>query len=186
LTVAEAPVSPGPPVQIEVANLTLRLALCFVAEDAGYPRGMSADALVVSDTIPPGDGDRPVDVLVVDTRPVACQRAIGAVSAGTARSVICTDEPDRLPLALRGLEEQVSIVPRRVIECANRAPALSARLLGTLQQVAAGASNQKIATATHASVSTVKRDFAHLLDLFDAPNRLALTAAAIRLGYHFG
>ena len=51
----------------------------------------------MTDTLPAGDAPVPVDVLVIEARPVACQRAIGAVSQGTARAVICNDEPDRLP-----------------------------------------------------------------------------------------
>src|SRR5258707_1055317 len=134
MTVTEPlPSAPTRQVHIDVTNLTVRLALCFVAEDAGYPRGSSAEAMTVTDTIP-----------------VACQRAIGAVSQGAARAVICTDEPDRLPSPLRAVNEQLSVMPRRVIECANRAPVLTARLLRTLQLVAGGASNQKIAMSTHA------------------------------------
>ena len=173
------------PVQIDVSNVTVRLALCFVAEDAGFVRGTSSEAITVSDTLPAGDGVA-VDVLVIDARPVACQRAIGAVSQGTAKAVICNDEPDRLPTALRAVSDDLSVVPQRVIECANRAPVLSPRLLRTLQLVASGASNQVIARATHESVSTVKRNVAHLLELFDAPNRMALTSTAIRLGYQLG
>ena len=186
MTLAEASPPGLRPVQIDVSNVTVRLALCFVAEDAGYVRGSSSEAITVSDSLPMGEAAVPVDVLVIDARPVACQRAIGAVSQGTARAVICTDEPGRLPAALRAVNDELSVVPQRVIECANRAPTLSPRLLRTLQLVAGGASNQAIARATHESVSTVKRNVAHLLELFDAPNRLTLTATAIRLGYQLG
>jgi DNA-binding NarL/FixJ family response regulator len=183
MTIAEEAPASLRPVQIDVSNVTVRLALCFVAEDAGFVRGTSTGALTVSDMLPAGDTSVPVDVLVIEARPVACQRALGAVSQGTARAVICNDEPDRLPAALRAVHDDLSVVPQRVIECANRAPVLSPRLLRTLQLVANGASNQTIARATHESVSTVKRNVAHLLELFDAPNRMALTSTAIRFGY---
>jgi DNA-binding CsgD family transcriptional regulator len=185
MTVTEPAPASTRQVRIDVTNLTVRLALCFVAEDAGFPRGSSSEAMTVSDTIPAGEFAVPIDVLVIDARPVACQRAIGAISQGSARSGICNDEPDRLPSALRAVNDHLSVMPRRVIECANRAPVLSSRQFRILQLIAAGASNQKIATTTYASLSTVKRDVAHLLELFDAPNRLALTAAAVRLGYQF-
>ena len=185
MTLTEPAPSTTRPVQIDVANMTVRLALCFVAEDAGFMRGNSDEAITVSDTFPAGDAVTPIDVLVIDAQPVACQRAVGAVSSGAARAVICTDEPDRLPAALRAVSDDLSVVPQRVIECANRAPVLSPRLLRTLQLVAGGSSNQTIARATHESVSTVKRNVAQLLEMFDAPNRMALTATAIRLGYQF-
>jgi DNA-binding NarL/FixJ family response regulator len=186
MTIAE-PAPPGlRPIQIDVSNVTVRLALCFVAEDAGFVRGHSTEAITVTDTLPGGDAPAPIDVLVIEARPVACQRAIGAVSQGTARAVICNDEPDRLPAALRAVTDELAVVPKRVIECANRAPVLSARLLKTLQLVASGMSNQGIARTTHESLSTVKRNVAQLLEVFDAPNRMALTSTAIRLGYQLG
>jgi DNA-binding NarL/FixJ family response regulator len=171
------------PVHIEVSNVTVRLALCFVAEDAGFVRGSSTGAITVSDTMPSAHAPAPVDVLVIAARPLACQRALSALSQGTARAVICNDEPHRLPAARRAVNDELSVVPHRVIHCANRAPILSARLLRTLQLIAKGASNQNIARVTYDSLSTVKRNVTQLLEAFDAPNRMALTSTAIRLGY---
>ena len=71
MTLAEASPPGLRPVQIDVSNVTVRLALCFVAEDAGFVRGSSSEAITVSDTFPMGEDGRPLDVLVIDARRVA-------------------------------------------------------------------------------------------------------------------
>ena len=47
-----------------------------------------------------------------------------------------------------------------------------------------GWSNPAIARQLHVSPGTTKRDVAELLRRFDAPNRMALSATALRLGLH--
>jgi DNA-binding NarL/FixJ family response regulator len=54
----------------------------------------------------------------------------------------------------------------------------------TLQLVLRGCTNLAIARQVHQSEATTKRDVAELLRRFDAPNRMALAATAIRLGVH--
>jgi DNA-binding NarL/FixJ family response regulator len=169
-------------VDIDVADTTLRLALCFVAEDSGWQRGPTDDrALLVSTRARAGTT---VHVLVVEPRPADCKAAIEAVASGRALAILCADEPDRLAMALDAARAGFALIPGRVIAAANAAPTLDGRLRETLSLVAAGNSNASIARTLHESESTAKRDVATLMRLFDVTSRRALAGVAAQAGYY--
>jgi DNA-binding NarL/FixJ family response regulator len=137
----------------------------------------------VADRLREDAASPPIGVLVIVATPAASRRALEAFTAGRIRAVVDASEPEELPIALRLLRQGLGVVPTRVVEAANRVPVLRPRLERTLQLVLRGQSNRVIARAVHESEATAKRDVAELLRLFDAPNRMALAATAIRLGY---
>jgi DNA-binding NarL/FixJ family response regulator len=172
-------------VHLDVADVTLRLALTYVLETAGHRRAVGvhdADAVVV-DRIGLRNAIRPVDTVVVDPVAAACQDALDAVVRGEARTAICSDDPEALLAALDAARRHTVALPCRVVEEANRAPRLPDRLAATLHLVLAGCSNPSIARQLHQSESTVKRDINTLLRRFAAPNRLALVGIARSAGY---
>jgi DNA-binding NarL/FixJ family response regulator len=172
-------------VHIDITDTTLRLALSFVAEDAGWRRGAAAaGALTVSNQLFGATAESPVHVFVVEPRSADCRTAVEAVAAGRAVAVLCADEPEQLPVALDAARTRFALIPERVIAAANAGPALDDRLRETLNLVASGNSNASIARALHESESTAKRDVATLMRLFGVRSRGALTDIAARAGYY--
>jgi len=174
-----------PSVFVDIGPTTLRLAMAFAVEEAGWtlsPRATDGAARVC-DRVPRGSPEPPLDVLVVTPTSSASRRAVDAFAAGNVRAIVWTTTPRELPHTLELVGRGLSVVPTAVVEAALGWPALRPRLEHTLHLVLRGCSNRHIAAATHQSEATVKRDVAELLRLFDAPNRLALAATVTRLGY---
>ena len=172
-------------VYIDITDSTLRLALSFVAEDAGWRRGVpESDALIVSTDLRRATDGRPVDVLVAPPRAADARTAVDAIAAGRARTVLCADEPEQLPMALEAARAGFAVIPGRIITAANAAPCLDERLRETLALVAAGNSNVAVARRLHESESTAKRDVAELMRLFGVRSRRALADIATRTGYY--
>jgi DNA-binding CsgD family transcriptional regulator len=173
------------PVALSVRETTLRLALSFVIEDAGWSRAEvpCPGCLVVADRIGGASDDRPLDVLVVAPTPATSRAAMAAFSEGRTRAILDATRPDELPRTLGLVAQHLCVVPAEILDAAHRAPALSSRLDDTLHLLLRGQPNRLIARSVHQSEATTKRDVAELLRLFDAPNRTALVATATRLGY---
>lgn len=171
---------------LDVCDTTMRLALSFAVEEAGWRRTptLQAGAVHVADRLPDRPGAPPLDVLVIHPSPAASRRAIDAFARGAVHSVLVAAEPRSLPPALHLARLGLAVVPVAVVEAARAFPALPPRLERTLELVLRGRSNRSIAAALHESDGTAKRDVAELLRRFDAPNRMALAATAIRLGVH--
>ena len=176
----------GPRVHVDVVEVTLRLALSFVLDDAGFRRTPDAQRadVVVSEQLPPPSSARPLDVLVVRPLPARALAAVDAVSSGRARAALAATDPLALPTTLDALAAGLAVIPQIVVAAASEAPALAERLRDTLRLVQHGCSNGVIARRLHCSQSTVKRDVAELLRLFDAPNRASLAATASALGFN--
>jgi DNA-binding CsgD family transcriptional regulator len=174
-----------PSVFVDIRATTLRLAMAFAVEEAGWTLTLRAaeGAARVSDRLPLGSPEPPLDVLVVPPTSSASRRAVDAFAAGIVRAVVPTTTPRDLPHALELVGRGLSVLPTAMVDAALGWPALRPRLEHTLHLVLRGCTNRHIAAATHQSEATVKRDVAELLRLFDAPNRLALAATATRLGY---
>jgi DNA-binding NarL/FixJ family response regulator len=171
-------------VHLDVNDTTLRLALSFVAEDAGWRRGGEDEPhLTVSDRLQNACRQHPVDVLVVRAEPAACQAAVHAVAEGRARAVVAADDPERLPAALDAAAAGFVLMAQSIVAIANLAPVLGERLVATLRLVASGLSNPAIARRLHESESTAKRDVAELVRLLDVSSRAEVSEAANRLGF---
>lgn len=172
-------------VVLDVADTTLRYALAFACEEAGWRplRCARPQAWRVVDR-PPGEGaaSRWVDLVVVAPTALACRRALDAFTVGRVGAVASAADPHSAVRALELLREGTASMPRAMVEEAQRFPALRPRLERTLHLVVRGATIGAIAQALHQSPSSTKRDVAELLHLFDAPNRLALATTAVRLG----
>ena len=172
-------------VHLDVRDTTLRLALAFAADRAGWAQvEVARGAISVADRAPTVPGLPPVDVLVITASPAAARRALDAFNDGSARGVLRATDPNGLPLALELARRGLGVVPAAVVESARAFPPLDDRLRRTLELVLQGWSNPRIARAVHHSEATTKRDVAELLRRFDAPNRVALAATALRLGVH--
>jgi DNA-binding NarL/FixJ family response regulator len=171
---------------LDIRDATVRLALSYAAEEAGWLRTHTprSGAFHVTDRLPVGPGSPPVDVLVIHPSPAASRQAIDAFARGAVRSVLVAGEPRSLPGVLHMAQRGMAVVPVRVVEAASAFPVLPLRLERTLELVLRGWSNRSIAAALHQSEGTAKRDVTELLRQFDAPNRMALAATAIRLGVH--
>jgi DNA-binding CsgD family transcriptional regulator len=173
------------PVALSVRETTLRLALSFVIEDAGWSRAEAPGprCLHVADRVSGGSDERPLDVLVVAPTPATSRAAMAAFSEGRTRAVLDATRPDELPRTLELVAQLLCVVPVEILDAAHHAPALSRRLDDTLHLLLRGQPNRLIARSVQQSEATTKRDVAELLRLFDAPNRTALVATATRLGY---
>ena len=170
-------------VRIQVSSVVVRLALMHVAESVGWrscSHEIGCTCLVLTDRCP-ADGAN--HVLVVQDTPAACMDALDHVIGGRARSVVLWNEPETLATVFDAIHHRSTIVPDRVIVLATHAPRLTLRQRDTLRLVGLGRSNQAIAVVLHQSLSTVKREIADLLLLFDVPNRAALMVAATTLGF---
>jgi DNA-binding NarL/FixJ family response regulator len=171
-------------VHLDVEETTLRLALSFVAEDAGWRRGGRSDAhVVVSDQLHTATGERPVGVLVITPQPARCQAALRAVAHGWASVLLSADDPEQLPAGLEAARSGFVLMPKRLVDAANQVPPLDDRLTQTLILVAAHKSNSAIARALQESESTAKRDVSALMRLLEVRTRGELGVAAARLGY---
>lgn len=170
---------------LDLQDLTVRMALAFAVDEAGWVRSpvAAAGAVHVGDRVL-AEPAPPLDVLVTTTSPAACRRAVDAFAAGSVRAVLRATDPSGLPAVLHLARRGLGVVPAAVVEAARGFPVLPPRLERTLGLVLRGWSNQVIARHLHQSEATTKRDVADLLRRFDAPNRVALAAAAIRLGVH--
>jgi DNA-binding NarL/FixJ family response regulator len=170
---------------LDLRDTTLRLALTFVLESAGWARvEPGARGMRVSDTVPCDASLPPIDVLVVAPTPAGSRLAMQAFAAGDVRAVLATNDPEQLPATLELVRQGFNVVPASVVDAANRVPLLSGRLERTLQLIMSGQSNPTIARVLQQSEATAKRDVAELLRIFDAPNRQALSSTASRLGYN--
>lgn len=178
------PAPGGRTVHLEVVDTTLRYALSFACDAAGWVRSPVARRGVaqVGDRVPSEAAPTTLDVLVVQPTPLACRRGLDAFSAGRVRALVSADEPEELPRALELRRSGVSSVPCTLVDAALRFPVLRPRLERTLQLVVRGATVASISRALHQSPSSTKRDIGELLRLFDAPSRLALATTALRLG----
>ncbi|MEY2423029.1 MAG: hypothetical protein QOI95_3096 [Acidimicrobiaceae bacterium] len=171
-------------VHLDVSDTTLRLALSFVAEDAGWTRGSATNAdVIVTDQLHNATPDHPVGVLVVIPEPARCQAGVRAVIHGQAHALMSADDPEQLPTALDAAIGGYALMPTRLVDAANQVPPLDDRLLRTLLLVSARNSNASIARALHESESTAKRDVATLMRLFSVATRAELGEAATRLGF---
>ncbi len=164
-----------------------RLALVYACEEAGLRqlRAPKHDTVVVSDQLVTMAGHG-VDVLVVEPTPAACQRGMAAFVAGQARAVVAATEPASLPQAVALCGAGFGVVPRLVVDAAARMPNLPPRLQHILELVLRGRTNHDIARTLHLSLSVTKRNVQTLLQVFDAPNRQGLVAAAVRMGIRPG
>ena len=165
--------------QVDIEEVTLRIAVSHVIEGAGH-RVVGPDddhELVVTDD--PLTEARPIStVLVVAPVAAPCQAALHAVLDGRARSVLCADDPERLPTALDAVADGWTTVDRRAVDIAGEAPRLDDRRAFVLQLILRGNTNQQLAASMRQSVSTVKRDISELFHAFGASSRLELAANA--------
>jgi hypothetical protein len=179
-----SPVAGGRTVHLEVADTTLRYALSFACDQAGWSRAPEPGPGVprVADRVPAAAGPGALDVLVVAPTPLACRRALDAFAGGHVRALVSAAEPASLPCALELRRSGLSSLPSALVDEALRFPPLRPRLERTLQLVVRGATVAAMSRALHQSQSSTKRDIGELLRLFDAPSRLALATTALRLG----
>ena len=175
--------APGPTVFLDVRDSGTCLALVHACEHAGWSRCATAvpRAALVADQVV-ANQHRRVDALVVEPTPAASRVAVDAFTAGRVLAVVAANEPHTLPLALELARAGYGIVPRIVVEAADRLPELAPRLERVLQLVLRGRTNAAISRTLAQSLSSTKRDISQLLQLFDAPNRSVLVATAMRLG----
>lgn len=169
---------------IDIHDVAVRFALSFAVEQAAWRRATApaADVALVADRVPVRPDLPPVDVLVVAPNPAASRAGLDAFTAGRVRAVVSATEPASLPLALENGRHGLGVVSRSVLSAAHDFPRLTPRLDHTLRQVMRGRSNREIARGLCQSEATTKRDVAELLRHFDVTNRVALAAAALRLG----
>ncbi len=195
-----APVGPAaPPVQradgpeggrvcsLDVRSETLREALAHVAIRDGWDvvRNQRPGAVTVRDRVVALEVERSSarSVLVVEPRPLQCQRALRAFAAGTVASVIPADHPTELAHAMTSVAGGWGAVPLRVLEVASLMPDLSERQEGILGALMAGQSTAEIARGLYLSAASVKRELALLFRSFGARNRLELAMFAADLGF---
>ena len=176
----------GPRVHIDLRDATLRMALSFAVDEAGWTRAARREpgTALVADWLVHHPATPPLDVLVIPSTPAAARRAVDAFTAGAVRSVLRANEPGALPGVLDLVQRDLGVVPAAVVEAARAFPPLTLRLERTLRLVLCGWSNKAIAAYVHQSEATTKRDVTELLRRFDAPNRMALASTALRLGVH--
>ena len=180
-------VSPSPRVFIDLRDTSIRPALLHACEAAGWSRtaAPTARTALVADQLVTR-APRPLDVLVTDPTPASSRLALEAFTAGRALAIVASTEPHTLPRALELARAGYGIVPRVVVEAAERLPEIPVRLQQVLQLVLRGRTNVVISRALGQSLSSTKRDMTMLLHLFDAANRQALIAAAMRMGIRPG
>ena len=173
----------APTVFLDLRDATTCLALVHACETAGWARSRVPEprAAVVADQLVT-HVHRRLDALVIEPTPAASRLAVEAFTGGRAASVVAATEPHTLPRALELARDGYGIIPRIVVEAAERLPEIPPRLERVLQLVLRGRTNAAISRTLAQSLSSTKRDISHLLDLFDAPNRQVLVAAAMRLG----
>jgi DNA-binding NarL/FixJ family response regulator len=171
-------------VHLDVADRSVRYALSFAVDQAGWirTRRRGPDVATVGDRLLQAPDAPPLDVLVVHPVPALSRAALEAFAAGSVRAVVTTTDPSALPRALEASRRELCLVSRAVVESAQGFPVLTARLERTLHLVVRGRQNRDIARDLGLSEATAKRDVAELLRRFDAPNRVALAATALRLG----
>lgn len=174
--------SPGGTVRVEVEEVTLSQAISFVLDEAGWRRAATNGGQhdhVVTDRV----GCRGASVLLVPARPVPCREALLALGEGRVRAVLASDDVSGLPDALAALESGVCTVPVRIIDAAREVPVLSERQHHLVAGIVAGRTNRTLARQLQVSEATIKREMSELLRRFDVPNRMALAATVVRLGF---
>jgi DNA-binding NarL/FixJ family response regulator len=171
-------------VHIDLRDRSVRYALCFAVDQAGWirTRRRGPEVAAVADRAPATADAPPLDVLVVHPAPAISRAALDAFGVGTVRAIVATTDPGALPRALEAARQHLCLVSRSVLDAAQAYPLLGPRLERTLQLVVRGRPNRDIARELGQSEATTKRDIAELLRRFDAPNRVALAATALRLG----
>lgn len=171
-------------VHLAVHDTAVRFALAFAVDAAGWSRAPSpvGDAVVVGDWVTDRPDAPPLDVLVLRPSPAASRRGLDAFTAGKVRSVVSSTDPGALPGALESARRGFSVVSREIVDAAQGFPELTPRLEHTLHLVVRGRANRDIARELRQSEATTKRDVGELLRRFDAANRVALAATALRLG----
>lgn len=171
-------------VHLDLCDTAMRFAFSFAADEAGWSRtpGPARDVTQVADRLSTRADAPPLDVLVIAPSPIASRRAIDAFTVGRVLAVLSSTEPDSLATALEGARRGLSVLSTTIVEAAQRFPPLSARLERTLHLVVRGRPNRDISRELRQSEATTKRDVAELLRRFDATNRVALAATALRLG----
>ena len=171
-------------VHLDLSDTAMRFAFSFAVDEAGWSRtaGPARDVTLVADRLTTRPDAPPLDVLVLAPSPVASQRAIEAFTAGRVRAVVSSGSRTRCRAPSRELVGGLSVLSTAIVEAAQRFPTLSGRLERTLHLVIRGRPNREIARELHQSEATTKRDIAELLRRFDATNRVALAATALRLG----
>jgi DNA-binding CsgD family transcriptional regulator len=171
-------------VRIDLQDSTVRFAVCFAVEQAGWSRTRGAEPGVatVADQLPERPGLPPLDVLVVGPTPAASRAGLDAFGRDAARAVVASTDPAAVPRALEAARQGLCTVSQSVVATAQGCPPLTPRLERTLLMVLRGRQNQQIAREMRISEATVKRDLAELLKRFDARNRVVLVATALRLG----
>lgn len=185
MTARAAPDDPDRLVHLDLADAAVRFALSFALDQAGWVRAAERGpgTAVVADGLGDDAHAPPLDVLVLTPTPAASRRALDALLAGRVRSIVSSDDPAGLPAALEGGRAGLQVVADGVVAAAQRFPALTPRLDRTLLLVVRGRGNRDIARLLQVSEATTKRDVTDLLRRFDAPNRVALATAALRLGW---
>jgi DNA-binding NarL/FixJ family response regulator len=170
-------------VRIDLEDSSVRFALCYAVERAGWIRTRRGGAGVASIADRVSDAaDEPIDVLVVPPTPAASRGAMDAFARGAARAVIAATDPAAVPRALEAVRLGLCTVSQSVAVAARDFPSLTPRLERTLLLVLRGRRNKEIARDLRLSEATVKRDLAELLHRFGVPNRVTLVATALRLG----
>lgn len=172
-------------IRIEVTSSVVRFALQYVADTAGWVpcthAAVSCACITICDRVPTEVGG--VDVLVTRDEPAACQAALEATVDARVRAIVLWNSPEDLRPACEGIDADLAVIPRRVIELGALAPRLTRRQMEVLRLLAKGNSSGGIAGALRQSESTAKRDIAELLHVFDVPNRAALVSTAASLGF---
>lgn len=112
---------------------------------------------------------------------------LGAIEAGASGYLLKDAPPEELIAAIRtaasGRSALAPAIAGRLME-RMRAPQakLSAREIDVLREVAAGASNSRIAAQLHISEATVKSHLVHVFTKLDVSSRTAAVSAAREMG----
>jgi DNA-binding NarL/FixJ family response regulator len=122
------------------------------------------------------------DVLVIEPRPLTCQRALDCIATGSVRAVITTNALEQLENALRAVAQDAVFLPKIVIDQAKRLPCLSEREIDILRGVLAGYPSASLALIVGVSERTLKRMIADLMTRLSAADRAGLAMAALELG----
>lgn len=172
-------------VVIDVASETLRDAMLFTAQTAGWKprRTLGPDTVLVTDFLharPPTGSRR--TVLVVEPTPLAARDGMRALACGRVATLLCSDRTSDLRTALGALSEGWTATPARVVRLASEMPDLTARQLDMVASVVGGRTNVDISRELHISLATVKRELAVVGVLLGAASRTELVQTARRLG----
>lgn len=168
---------------VGVQDLTLRRALSYVGEAAGWCEVPSADAATAAVCdLGTQVGPQPRRILVVDPTPCATEGALEAIRRGDACGALTSDRPDDLlPVVLAATRDQV-LVPGPLVRLAGTMPELTDRQRAVLLCLIDGKENASIARELCLSCGSVKRELGDLFKLLGARNRSSLARSAQQLG----